>query len=61
MPFQFELNKVTPYTTHSYYSVKLILDNDSTGTAPLEWHGIFAGDLGCLAIQPVVEHNDAGI
>jgi hypothetical protein len=30
MPYQFELNEVTPYTTHSDYRVEILLHDNST-------------------------------
>ena len=61
MPFQLELNEVTPLTTHSNYSVETLLDEDFTTTFILEQHSIFTKDLTRFSEQPIVEHNDAGI
>jgi len=48
MPFQFELNEVTPLTTHSNYSVEILLDEDFPNTMKM-WKGAVA----------VLEDNDA--
>jgi hypothetical protein len=61
MPFQFELNKVTLLTTHSNYSVKILLDENFLNTFMLERRGIFTRDLGRATMRPIVEHNDASI
>jgi hypothetical protein len=61
MPFQLELNEVTPLTTHSYYSVVTLLDEDFTTTFILERRGIFTKDLTRFSERPIVEYNDAGI
>jgi hypothetical protein len=61
MPFQFGLNEVTPYATHSNYSVEFFPYDDSTEANILEWRGIFTRDLSRLTVRPIVEHNDAGI
>jgi hypothetical protein len=61
MPFQLELNEVTPLTTHSNYSVETLLDEDFTTAFILERSGIFTKDLTRFSKRPVVEHNDAGI
>lgn len=45
MPFQPEQNKVSPFTTHPYYSVELCLDENFTNTFMLERRSILAKDL----------------
>jgi hypothetical protein len=61
MPFQLELNEVTPLTTHSNYSVETLLDEDFMTAFILKRRGIFTKDLTRFSERPVVEHNDAGI
>jgi hypothetical protein len=50
MPFQFELNEVPPFTTHSNYSVKLLLYNDFVDASMLEWCSIVTKDLSRLTV-----------
>jgi hypothetical protein len=61
MLFQFELNKVSPLTTYSYYSVELFLDKDFPNAAKLERLSIFTRDLSCVTMRPVVKYNNASI
>jgi hypothetical protein len=61
MPFQFELNKVTPLTTHSNYYVKTLLNKDFLNIFMLKRRGIFTRDLSGATIQPVEEHNNTSI
>ena len=61
MPFQFELNKVSPLTTHSNYGVEAFLHKNFPNAFILERHGILTKDLTRATMRPVVEHNDAGI
>jgi hypothetical protein len=61
MPFQLELNQVMLLTTYSNYSVETLLDKDFTTAFILERRSIFTRDLGCTTVQPIVEHNNAGI
>lgn len=46
MPFQFELNEVTPNTTHSNCGVETLLNQNFTNAFILEWRGIFTKYLG---------------
>ena len=56
MPFQFELNEVSPLTTHSNYSIKTVLRDNSIKTFVLERCGIVTRGLSRLTVRPVVKH-----
>lgn len=61
MPFQLELNEVTPLTTHSNYGVELLLYEDFPNTFMLERRGIFTRDLSGATVRSVEEQINAGI
>src|SRR6266480_3060237 len=47
MPYQLELNEVSPFTTHSKYSVELRLYDDLAKAFMLKRHSVFTVDLSC--------------
>lgn len=61
VPCQFELNEVTPLTTHSNYGIEILLYEDLSNTFMLERDGIFSRDLSGATVRSVEEHNNAGI
>jgi hypothetical protein len=62
IPFQFELNEITPLTTHSNYCIETFLYKDFTLVAfTLERRGIFTKDLSRVSERSVVKYNEAGI
>jgi hypothetical protein len=61
MLFQLKLNKVTPFSTYSNYSVKILLDKNFLNTSKLKRRGIFTKDLSYITVQPIIEHNNASL
>jgi hypothetical protein len=61
MPYQLELNEVTPHTTYSDYRVKTLLYNNLTKTSMLKQYSIVTKGLSRLAVRPIVQQNDSGI
>jgi hypothetical protein len=50
MPYQFELNEVPPFATHSNYSIKTLLHDNFADAFMLEWCSIFTKDLSRLTV-----------
>lgn len=61
MPKQLESKDILHFAAHPQNIVQILLNDYLTNAPMLKWRSIVTKNLSCLAMRPVVEHDDIGV